>query len=331
MSTVLERMIQRTRGPLSSLEPVATPAFVAVPLNEPGWAGPVGDAHPLAGLADLDSVAGAPAGLSGPLGEVVMEEVSEAAPRPEPDLDQSLGGRPAQRAVPRPGRPRARARGHEHGDNLADSSPGPIPGGPAGRVPMTPTPMMSAPVAPAAVTPGPGLPSGPDRTSGRRSTSRGQPAANPHPDEDHRKPGPDPVANADEQPHDVRERGNRTMRAMPVKRPAEENDAGTGQAAAEEPGAFRPTVASPAEAVEPGPVPVRPRPAQVPGQWPTSPSPSTRPGQSAEPVPESGPEITISIGHIEVRSAPAPEKPRSRPPFRPQVSLTDFLSRDRRP
>jgi len=45
----------------------------------------------------------------------------------------------------------------------------------------------------------------------------------------------------------------------------------------------------------------------------------------------SGPEITISIGHIEVRSAPAAAEPRTRPRFRPQVSLADFLSQDRQP
>ena len=84
-------------------------------------------------------------------------------------------------------------------------------------------------------------------------------------------------------------------------------------------------MASPAAVVEPGPVPVRPRPAQAPGQW------SAPPGQVAEVYPGSGPEVTISIGHIEVRSAPTADKPRSRPPFRPQVGLADFLSQDRRP
>ena len=79
-------------------------------------------------------------------------------------------------------------------------------------------------------------------------------------------------------------------------------------------------MASPAAVVEPGPVPVRPRPAQAPGQW------SAPPGQVAEVYPGSGPEVTISIGHIEVRSAPTADKPRSRPPFRPQVGLADFLS-----
>jgi hypothetical protein len=42
-----------------------------------------------------------------------------------------------------------------------------------------------------------------------------------------------------------------------------------------------------------------------------------------------GPDITVTIGHIEVRAAQAPPaspaKP-ARPPFRPQVSLADFLN-----
>ncbi len=75
---------------------------------------------------------------------------------------------------------------------------------------------------------------------------------------------------------------------------------------------------------EPGPVPVRP-----PGQWPASTTPSA-PGQAAAGFQGPGTEVTISIGHIEVRSAPSAEKPRPRPPFRPQVSLADFLGQDRR-
>ena len=82
MSTMLERMIQRTCGPLSSLEPVATPAFAAVPPREPGWAGAAG---PPGALADAAGLSGAPAGLGGPPGQVIVEEAGDAAPRPEPD------------------------------------------------------------------------------------------------------------------------------------------------------------------------------------------------------------------------------------------------------
>jgi hypothetical protein len=44
------------------------------------------------------------------------------------------------------------------------------------------------------------------------------------------------------------------------------------------------------------------------------------------------PEVTISIGHIEVRAA-QPVEPSRRAPFKPRVSLEDFLKqqeRDRR-
>jgi hypothetical protein len=66
--------------------------------------------------------------------------------------------------------------------------------------------------------------------------------------------------------------------------------------------------------------------------WLSPSSPSLPPERAAEPVRGYGPEITISIGHIEVRSAPPPAaEPRPRPRFRPQVTLDDFLSQDRRP
>jgi hypothetical protein len=36
--------------------------------------------------------------------------------------------------------------------------------------------------------------------------------------------------------------------------------------------------------------------------------------------------VTISIGHIDVRAAPAAAPARNRPAFRPRVSLEDFLA-----
>ena len=51
-------------------------------------------------------------------------------------------------------------------------------------------------------------------------------------------------------------------------------------------------------------------------------------GQGLPAVPAAGPEITITIGRIEVRAAPAPA-PRPRPPARPRVSLADFLGQQR--
>lgn len=59
---------------------------------------------------------------------------------------------------------------------------------------------------------------------------------------------------------------------------------------------------------------------------------SSRPQQPASPAdaasPQSGPSVTISIDHIEVRAAQAVERVR-RQVFRPQVSLNDFLARQR--
>jgi len=48
--------------------------------------------------------------------------------------------------------------------------------------------------------------------------------------------------------------------------------------------------------------------------------------RSSEPAPE----VTVSIGHIEIRSAPAPA-PARRAEFRPSVTLTDFLKKRSEP
>ncbi len=54
--------------------------------------------------------------------------------------------------------------------------------------------------------------------------------------------------------------------------------------------------------------------------------------ESAAAAPAAAPEVTISIGHIDVRAAVPPAPARSRPAFRPRVSLDEFLaaSQDRR-
>lgn len=59
--------------------------------------------------------------------------------------------------------------------------------------------------------------------------------------------------------------------------------------------------------------------------------PATPPPSAADAI-GTRPDVTISIGHIEVRAAPPAEQPRTRQPFRPQVALDDFLSKrqDRR-
>jgi hypothetical protein len=299
MSTVLGRMIQRTRSPLSSLEPLAAPTFAAVPLSEQGWADPVGPA--------------------GPLGEAIVAEAGVAVARHKPPppgrTDQPPGGRPGQRAGARLEGPRLIA--GDPTDDLDDFGSEPVPRVLA-RAPLA----RSTPVMP-----------GPGRMSRRWSTSKGQlAAANPHPDEDH-KPRLDPAAmpakQASEAPHDGRELEIGEMHTVPPARSAKAPAAGpaeavAGESVAPEPGAARPAAAVVVER----PAPLRPPPAHPPGQWP---APSARPEQAADAFTGSGPEVTISIGHIEVRSAPAAEKPRSRLPFRPQVSLADFLSQDRWP
>lgn len=60
------------------------------------------------------------------------------------------------------------------------------------------------------------------------------------------------------------------------------------------------------------------------------PPPANEPAVAA---PAAAPEVTISIGHIDVRAAPPPAPARSRPAFRPRVSLNEFLAapQDRRP
>ncbi len=60
------------------------------------------------------------------------------------------------------------------------------------------------------------------------------------------------------------------------------------------------------------------------------PPPANEPAVAA---PAAAPEVTISIGHIDVRAAPPPAPARSRPAFRPRVSLDEFLAarQDRRP
>ena len=117
------------------------------------------------------------------------------------------------------------------------------------------------------------------------------------------------VQRAGEEPHDIRGRGTpeveATAAAGPGATPAVEAVAGLA----------------------------RLLPAEPPTRAPAGSRRSPAPPGSATDAPAAGPDVTVSIGHIEVRSAPVPDKPRSRPSFRPQVSLADFLGQqqDRRP
>lgn len=79
----------------------------------------------------------------------------------------------------------------------------------------------------------------------------------------------------------------------------------------------------------PVPVTARLRPADLPEQ-----AGAARLAQAAgSPAgePSRGPDVTVTIEHIEVRAAPAAPPRPARTPFRPQVSLADFLGQDRGP
>jgi hypothetical protein len=47
---------------------------------------------------------------------------------------------------------------------------------------------------------------------------------------------------------------------------------------------------------------------------------------SSGPAPAAPPQVTISIGHVEVRAAPV-SQPARRPAFRPRVTLDEYLRR----
>lgn len=81
----------------------------------------------------------------------------------------------------------------------------------------------------------------------------------------------------------------------------------------------------------------RPRPVDQPAIAnaalpPTKETPGDRPERrrrgerpAVEAAAEPRPEVTIAIGHIEVRGVPEPPRPQARPPFRPRLSLDEFL------
>jgi hypothetical protein len=77
-------------------------------------------------------------------------------------------------------------------------------------------------------------------------------------------------------------------------------------------------------AAEASPEPMRKSPAPTPSLERRR----TRPVRSESvAAADKKPEIHISIGSIELRAAPAEAKPATPAPFRPRVSLQDFLNR----
>jgi hypothetical protein len=132
---------------------------------------------------------------------------------------------------------------------------------------------------------------------------------------------PGPITPADVQrPRARRDRRDQVDRSESVLVPAAPGAASEGPAVHATAAEVR---TEPIGPVQPIPVTARLRPADLPGhaeggvQAPAA--------DTAADEPAHGPDITVTIGHIEVRAAsPAPARP-ARVPFRPQVSLNDFL------
>ena len=324
MSTLLERMIQRTRGPLSSLEPVTLPVFAPVPLREQPRDGQVRvgalDQDPRADQdlrADQDHRSG-----RGP-DELRLELPSELL------SEQRPGAWPAE---------------GDHGDDPADPGPGPLPGTVTPAL-AAPTPARPGPDQPAPNQPAPDQ-RAPDQPapgeSGQRWPERRTPA-NRRPDRHRGEPalGPaaQPTGRTYQEAAGPREFGSGETGTPPARLAA----GAAGQTmGSSEPGAGaegqvlgilggEAGAEGQVGAGQPGTVTDRPRAARPPAHRRSEPQASPAPHRQAAGASSSSPDITISIGHIEVRSGPAAEKPRTQPPFRPQVSLADFLGRERRP
>jgi len=269
MSMLLERMIRRTRAPLSSLEPLSGPNF-ALPVQR-GEPGPRTDGH--------------------------------------------LAGQPEEGPGAWPWRPPARPAGDGRADRLAGSGPGPLSGAPAPEPEPAPAPGPAQAQAPATGRPGAGrATSAPGRPAPRSAAARRL-------DHGLGQPGPDPGATYTR--HAGQEPGEAGGKAGDAGERSVGETAATAAAEPEAAPAYEPVTAASVRLRPPAP------PARLQAGPPTAPQP---PGQDADTW-GGRPEVTVSIGHIEVRSGPASEKPRTRPSFRPEVGLADFLGQpqDRRP
>jgi len=249
MSSVLERMIRRSRGPLSAAQPLIPPVYAPVPLagDDGGQSSrpPPGSYLPRAGV-----------------------------PRAVPSADAPPGDVPAAHST--------RA---SWGDRLAPAAPTAADASPAASARGADSTRrawaaeVTGPTGPAGAA-GPAGPAGPAGTTGSEG-------------------------------------------ATGLEGPA---------------GPPRADTAGPAEGLGPGAI------LELPASWVADPGPAAhRPGLPPEgrraelPSPEAGadPALTIMIGHIEIRAAPdarpRPERPRPDPPprqpFRPQVTLAEFLGR----
>jgi hypothetical protein len=297
VSDVLARMVLRGRGALSAVEPLIPPRYAAA-----------GSAPGLGGKAS-------PAGLAGE-----ADPASGLAPEAGPDTRAWPAGAGSRRAGTDPGAeglPLAQGRGSRDGppgaSGLARTGlPLEVPGtrAPAGSTPAAP----GSPASPS-IQPGPGDLRGPGGPLAGRAW-RGGPRepASPAGSGEPALPGTElPASWA--RPHEHSTTPPMSQRSWVPGGPAD----GDGEV----PGVPRPA----------GPRSAR-RPASRLGRDEGAPL-QPYPGAPTDDAAHAPPALTITIGHIEVRAAPEgrsrpqqarPEPPR-RQPFRPQVTLAEFLAR----
>jgi hypothetical protein len=256
MGAVLDRMIQRTRGPLSSVEPRSLPRFA-----------PARAVFDSAAIGDGESLIEESRAVRPAIGSAAVPAV----------LRESLGRRGTDKAA-------------------IDPEP---PAGPVDHV--TPRPFAErSPLATAATRPDPG-PDDVDSVRPRAEQPLATRSARPG---DHDSAWPRDPVDGVPPPRTPSE---------PAEQRAADPTAGSGETGTTS-NASVTRQATPAASVE---AQSRSRPEAI--------RPQTAPDEL-----DARPEVTILIGHIEVRAAPASEPPRARAPFRPRVTLDDFLDQQGR-
>ncbi len=354
MSSVLERMVRRAREPLSRVEPLSPAPVVSSPVESDASgreeltprlhpARP-SSARPSANLSPLEASDGSHApgarevaagrGLArrpGLPAETTNEPETESLRRQRWEVTR---GEPAPASVTpsaaQPLRPALLTETPAESDtepprrqrrDVAPGEPAPAP------APRSPSPEQ--PLRPALLTETPAESETEPPPRRRRDAAPGEPApASPRPGQSSR----DNRAPAEAAAH---------LEAIPSAAPAKSLSRAVGV-----------PVAASLEAPTVPDVLLPPRPpdltalARIMGRTVSSPSDGRiTPGRqpAAPPTPpadvSNSTEVTISIGSIEVRAAPAPASQHVAPgaassrqaPFRPAVSLDDFLARSRRP
>jgi hypothetical protein len=327
MSTVLGRMVQRTRGPLSAIEPLIPPRYA-------GGESALGRGRGTyaAGLVNevgLGPQAG-PDGVSWPAGP---DGADAGTDRRIAGADRRVAGAPLAgdsgigREVPPPGGSRAWT-GPPRATRGADAAPGAAPaavpaepGRPAPRgVPRDPADLGTAGAS--LVPPMP-------RSGADESADPGELARADRP----RPSGAElpaswvaDSAHATRSPGPLRQWAGGDDREPPP--PGQWPHGGAAGGDDREPGLPHPAGFRGARRL--ASLLAREEGARLDAY------PQTLPGTATVPGTGAGPALTITIGHVEVRAAaesrPRPERARPdsppRQPFRPQVTLAEFLGRD---